>query len=270
MIKNLTEVHMPKLSKDTIKKMERITEDIYGITIESEYISSDAVPGQFVNIKCGEGNDAFLRRPLSICSANAAEGTYSIIFKKIGVGTALLSEKKEGDTLDVLGPLGNGFDLDIKYGRIAVVGGGLGIFPLLYVLEKSKAIIKRSFLGFRNSGQVVLEDEFKRNSLSLEIATDDGSYGTRGFVTDILKRDIKVEKFDIIYACGPVPMLKEVVREAGAAGICCQVSLEQRMGCGFGACLGCAVKTRSMGGGWEYGHVCRDGPVFNGSDIIFE
>ncbi|MGI6669339.1 MAG: FAD-binding oxidoreductase [Acetivibrionales bacterium] len=112
-------------------------------------MSSAAVPGQFVNIKCSEGNDAFLRRPLSICSADAAEGTYSVFFKKIGAGTALLSEKKDGDTLDVLGPLGNGFDLDIKYGRIAVVGGGLGIFPLLYVLEKSKASYEKVIPGFQ-------------------------------------------------------------------------------------------------------------------------
>ncbi|MGE5615119.1 MAG: dihydroorotate dehydrogenase electron transfer subunit [Bacillota bacterium] len=261
---------MAKLLKEKIKKIERLAEDIYRITIESEYISSAAVPGQFVNIKCGEGNNAFLRRPLSICSANAAEGTYCVVFKKIGAGTALLSGKKEGDTLDVLGPLGNGFDLDIKYGKIAVVGGGLGIFPLLYVLEKSKAVIKRSYLGFRDSGLMVLEDEFRRNSLSLEITTDDGSYGIKGFITDLLKRDIEVEKFDIIYACGPVPMLKKVARQAGSAEMRCQVSLEQRMGCGFGACLGCAVKMRSKDGGWEYKHVCRDGPVFNGSDVIFE
>jgi dihydroorotate dehydrogenase electron transfer subunit len=261
---------MPRLLKDKIKRIERLTDDIYSITVESEYISSSALPGQFVNIKCNEGNDAFLRRPLSIGSTDAAEGTYTVFFKIIGAGTAILSEKKAGDTLDVIGPLGNGFDLDIKYGRIAVVGGGLGIFPLLHVLEKSKAVVKRSYLGLRNYGLVVLEDEFRQNSLSLEITTDDGSYGMKGFVTDILKRDIKVEKFDIIYACGPVSMLKRTVQEAENAGICCQVSLEERMGCGFGACLGCAVKARSRYGGWEYKHVCVDGPVFSGSDIIFE
>lgn len=261
---------MPKLLKDRIRKIERLTKDIYGITIESEYISSNAVPGQFVNIKCCEGNNALLRRPLSICSADAGKGIYTVYFKKRGDGTALLAAKKDGDRLDVLGPLGNGFDMDIKFSRIAVAGGGLGIFPLLFVLEKSKAVVKRSYLGFRNSGLMVLENEFKRNSISLEITTDDGSYGTKGYITDILKRDILAEKFDIIYACGPVPMLRKITKNAEAAALCCQVSLEQRMGCGFGACLGCAVKTRSRDGGWQYGHVCKDGPVFYSSEIIFE
>jgi dihydroorotate dehydrogenase electron transfer subunit len=116
----------------------------------------------------------------------------------------------------------------------------------------------------------LLQEEFRQRSNSLETTTEDGSFGVKGFVTDILERDILSEKFDMIYACGPNPMLKRVSEIAGKNRVRCQVSLEQRMGCGFGACLICACKTRAVGGGWKYGHVCRDGPVFDSEDVIFE
>lgn len=261
---------MPKQLKDRVKSIVELTEDIYRLTVESEYVSSTATAGQFVNIKCCEGSQALLRRPVSICTVDREKGCYDLVFQKKGSGTGLLALKKPGDELDVLGPLGNGFDLDIKYSRIAVVGGGIGIFPLLFVLKESKSIVKRAYLGFRTAKLVVLEEEFRQSASSLNITTDDGSFGTGGFVTDILKRDIDAESFDMIYTCGPTPMLEKVVETAIVNDINCQVSLEQRMGCGFGACLVCACKTHLDGDGWQYSHVCKDGPVFNGKDVIFE
>lgn len=261
---------MPKLLKDRVISIEELTEEIYRMTVESEYVSANAAAGQFVNIKCCEGSQALLRRPISICTVDRKNGSYDLLFQRKGSGTGLLALKKPGDELDVLGPLGNSFDLDIKYRRIAVVGGGIGIFPLLFILNESKAIVKRAYLGFRTAKLMVLEEEFKRNTTTLEIATDDGSYGTCGFVTDLLKRDLALEQFDIIYTCGPSPMLKTVVETAAANGISCQVSMEQRMGCGFGACLVCACKTHDGDDGWQYKHVCKDGPIFNGKDVIWE
>ncbi len=256
--------------QDKIVGIEQLTEDIFKMTVESERISETSVPGQFVNIKCCEGTQALLRRPISICSVDRKAGTYELLFQRKGNGTELLACKSSGDTLDVLGPLGNGFDLDIRYRRIVVIGGGIGIFPLLFVLHESKSVIKRAYLGFRTKELVVLENEFRTHSITLDIATDDGSYGERGFVTDILARDLTGEKIDMIYACGPTGMLKNVVKLAHETETACQISLEQRMGCGFGTCLVCACKTHANEGGWQYSHVCKDGPIFNSRDVIFE
>lgn len=271
------EDNMPKQLTNRVISVDLLAEDIYRMKLESEYISSTARPGQFVNIKCCEGNEALLRRPVSICTADRNNGSYDIVFQKKGRGTELLAGKKPGDALDILGPLGNGFDLDIRYRRIAVVGGGIGVFPLLFVLRESRAVVKRAYLGFRSQGNIVLEKEFRENSISLEIATDDGSYGTHGFVTDLLKNDLLSEHYDMIYACGPIPMLKKTASIAEESGAACQVSMEQRMGCGFGTCLVCACRTRAEETGeecegqtWQYSHVCKDGPVFDAGKVIFE
>ncbi len=255
---------------DRIVGIERLTGEIYAMTVESEKISEVSVPGQFVNIKCCEGTQALLRRPISICSVDRKAATYKLLFQKKGSGTELLACKKQGDTLDVLGPLGNGFDMNIKYKRIAVVGGGIGVFPLLFLLNDSKAIVKRTYLGFREKNLVVLENEFRDSSTTMEITTDDGIYGTGGFVTDILARDLSIDNIDMIYACGPTVMLKKIADIAKKTGTECQLSLEQRMGCGFGTCLVCACKTHVQDGDWQYSHVCKDGPVFNSRDIIFD
>ncbi len=261
---------MSKHMTNLITGIGEIAEGIFRMRISSGYISANAKPGQFVNIKCCEGNDALLRRPISICSVDRPGDTYDIVFQRKGSGTSILAGKKAGDRIDVLGPLGNGFDMGAQYQRIAVAGGGIGVFPLLFVLDESKAIVKRSYLGFRTSKLVVLEKEFRQRSNSLVITTDDGSHGEGGFVTDLLKRDLSVEKFDLIYACGPEPMLRKVSQLAEEYGTECQISLEQRMGCGFGTCLACACKTANGEDGWKYGHVCKDGPVFDSRRIMFE
>ena len=261
---------MAKQLKDQVKSIDMLAEDIYRMTVESEYISAHAAAGQFVNIKCCEGYQTLLRRPVSICSVNRGNKTYDLLFQKKGSGTGLLANKKAGDELDVLGPLGNGFDLNERYERIAVIGGGIGIFPLLFLLNESKARVKKAYLGFRSKNLVVLEKEFSDSADILKITTDDGSYGTGGFITNLLEKDMDDEPFDMIYSCGPTPMLKNVVNIANSRNVESQISLEQRMGCGFGACLVCACKTRDVNHGEQYSHVCKDGPVFNGRDIIFE
>ncbi|TYQ13307.1 UNVERIFIED_CONTAM: dihydroorotate dehydrogenase electron transfer subunit [Acetivibrio alkalicellulosi] len=260
---------MSKVLKEKVERVEKLAESIYKMTIKSEYITQKAVPGQFVNVKCSEGINALLRRPISICNVDVKNETLDIVFQIKGIGTEYLSQKRIGSQVDLIAPLGKPFDTSDNYKNIAVVGGGIGVFPLLYLLNKMNTAKKSTFLGFRNSNYAVLQDEFKEASDKLFISTDDGSEGYKGLITDILEKELESIKYDIIYTCGPTPMIKKVVDIAKKNNIKCQVSLEQRMGCGIGACLVCACKTGNNEN-WKYSHVCKDGPVFWSSEVIFD
>jgi len=262
-------MRMSRVLREQIEKTEQLAKGIYRMTIKSEYVSENAKPGQFVNVKCSEGINALLRRPISICKVDKDRATFDIVFQIKGIGTEYLSQKNTGSEIDIIAPLGTPFHLDDGYRKIAVVGGGIGIFPLLYTLREIKGAEKRAYIGFRNKDFAVLVDEFESNCNVLNISTDDGSMGYKGLVTDILEDDLKSCSFDIIYTCGPTPMLKKVVEIAKKNNIKCQVSMEQRMGCGIGACLVCACKTKKEDG-WEYRHVCKDGPVFWSDEVIFD
>lgn len=260
---------MSRVIREQVEKIEQLAKSIYRMTIKSEYVSQNAKPGQFVNVKCSEGINALLRRPISICKVDRDRGTFDIVFQIKGIGTEYLSQKKAGSYVDLIAPLGTAFDIATKNKRIAVVGGGIGIFPLLYILREIKDAEKRAYIGFRNKEFAVLLDEFDSNCNALNISTDDGSMGYKGLVTDILENDLKSCNFDIIYTCGPTPMIRKVVEIAHKNNIKCQVSMEQRMGCGIGACLVCACKTKKEDS-WEYSHVCKDGPVFWSEEVIFD
>lgn len=260
---------MPKVLQEEIIAIERLAPAIVKMTIKSEYVVKCSFPGQFVNVKCSEGVNALLRRPISICNVDQDKLTFDIIFQIKGIGTEYLSRKKTGSKVDLIGPLGRSFDISGKHNKIAVVGGGIGIFPLLYLLDKCKDAVKSAYLGFKNKESVVMEEEFKSTASKLMISTDDGSSGYKGLVTDLLENDLKLQKYDIIYTCGPMPMIKKVVDIAEKHNIPCQVSMEERMGCGIGACLVCACKTR-LGDEWEYSHVCKDGPVFWSHEVILD
>lgn len=225
------------------------------LLLENEKLAKEAQPGQFVHINIGS-EAHILRRPISIC--DAYDNITRIVFEIKGEGTKLLSERNVGDTIDLLGPLGQGFTVK-KDAKAVIIGGGLGSFPLLYLakeLEKPK-----TFLGFRNKDMVCMEEDFGREG-EIQIATDDGSYGYHGFAIDLAKKAL--DGCDIIYACGPAPMLKAVKNLAAETGIKCEISMEQRMGCGIGACLVCVCKTNS-----GYEKVCQRGPVFDASEVEF-
>ncbi|MCX7772603.1 MAG: dihydroorotate dehydrogenase electron transfer subunit [Clostridia bacterium] len=254
---------------EKVKKVKQLNEDTFLIRIESVRIASEAEPGQFVNIKCSNGLDAYLRRPISICSIHREQGTFDIVYQIRGKGTNLLCGLEAGDQVDVMGPLGQGFSINPEHRHIVVVGGGIGTFPLLQLLKEHPAKKKTAILGFRTKELVVLEDKFEKHCDELLIATDDGSYGHKGFVTALLEEKLKGEKTDMVYFCGPTIMMKLGVALLKEKGIPCEVSMEQRMGCGIGACLVCACKTKA-GDEWEYSHVCKDGPVFNGDEVIFD
>lgn len=250
-----------------IEKTEKLAEDIYLLRFKSDEIAARAVPGQFVNIRCSTGLNAYLRRPISICRVDRVNHTFDIIYMNRGRGTNLLCSLCEGELLDTMGPLGKGFTLPNEGERIAVVGGGIGIFPLLFLLQESRCVEKAAFLGFRTKQATVLEEAFEKACDKLVIATDDGSYGINGLVTSPFMAWLEEEKPDRVYTCGPEPMMKSVARVCIEKGIFCEVSMEQRMGCGIGACLVCACRV-SDGDDYQYAHVCKDGPVFPAERVL--
>lgn len=245
-----------------VVKKRRLSASIYEITVRGEELSRSAKCGQFIHIKCGDGQ--LLRRPISIC--DTGYDTLCFAFEVRGEGTRFLSKVREGDYLDILGPLGRGFTTKgIK--SALCIGGGIGIFPLLKTAKNVEAA--DIALGFKNKDAIVLEKEFSLAGRNLVIATDDGSYGAPGLVTEHAQWLLKENKYDIIYTCGPISMLKAVVELAKKYNISCEVSLEQRMACGIGACKGCVCKIKNeQGEGSRYTHICSEGPVYKAEEVL--
>ena len=212
-------------------------------------------PGQFVNILL---DGFYLRRPISVCDVN--ENSITVIYKVVGDGTKLMSSMKEGESLDILTGLGNGYDLSLSGNRPLLLGGGVGVPPLYLLAKELRAQGKEvtAVLGFNTEEEVFYEKEFKDLGVKTLVTTADGSYGIKGFVTDAMN-DIDYTYF---YTCGPEPMLKAVYDLSETEG---QFSFERRMGCGFGACMGCSCKTRN-----GFKRICKEGPVLMKEEIIWE
>lgn len=238
----------------TVRRNERLTDKVYIIELQGG-TNAIAAPGQFVNI---ELPGRYLRRPISVCDAE--EGRMTLVYKTVGVGTEQISNLHPGETLDVLTGLGNGYNLGKCGERPLLLAGGVGA-PPLYLLAKRLIEVGRPpkvVLGFNTKTEIFFEDEFRALGCEVYITTVDGSAGIRGFVTDALPG---CGAYDYTFACGPEPMLKAVYAASGTDG---QYSFERRMGCGFGACMGCSIET-------AYGpkRVCKDGPVFEKGEIIW-
>lgn len=259
---------MPYNEKCKLVKKEFLKEDICKMTILAPEIAKTAKPGQFLEIRVVDNIEPLLRRPISIYNADENKGEVEFIFQLKGKGTNLLANREEGELLDIMGPLGYGTFKFEGYKNIAIIGGGIGIFPLHELSKRAKnaGVNSKIYIGFRNKELVILEEEFKKVSNELILATDDGSYAKNGFAINFLKEDVKQNKPDCIYACGPLPMLKAVQAFAKEENIPCQISLEERMACGIGVCLGCAVKYVGSDN-VEYKHVCKNGPVFKATDV---
>lgn len=257
-----------KVKCELVKK-EKLIEGIYKFSVKAPEIARTAKPGQFLEIKVSETGEPYLRRPISIYNIDG--DIVEFIFQVKGKGTSLLANRKVGEKLDILGPLGYGTFKVKDYKKVSIIGGGIGIFPLYELAKELKQQTTTNvqvYLGFRNKDLITLEKEFKEVSDELIITTDDGSYGISGFAINELKKDCQQETPDKIFACGPLPMLKAVQAFAKEHNIPCEISLEQKMACGLGACLGCAVKTaKSPNDAPEYWHVCKAGPVFNATDV---
>ena len=257
-----------------VRSNKNIIDNIWEMVIESKIIASMAKAGQFVNLKVGyEGNDPLLRRPISICDIAAEKGEITLVYAVIGKGTKLMSEMKAGQCVETLGPVGNGFPIteeliDLKNKRVAVIGGGIGTVPLLQLTKELKGmgIRPEAFLGFR--GNSYKTTEFEEYCSCVTIATENGCEGFTGFVTEPFSE--KVQDFDVVYSCGPEIMMKRVAAICKAAGVKLFVSMEERMGCGIGACLVCVCKTKADNeNGWHHSKVCTDGPVFLVEEVFF-
>jgi dihydroorotate dehydrogenase electron transfer subunit len=261
---------MPVQTIAKIVGKEKLAEGIYKFSMKSKEITESAKPGNFLEIKVSEkdNTEPFLRRPISIFNIDRENDVIEFVFQVKGKGTKLLMERKVGDDLDIIGPLGYGTFAVGDYKKVAIIGGGIGTYPLYELAKELKDNSEVDmYLGFRNKELVTLEDEFRDVSSKFILTTDDGSYGEKGYAIDFLKTDCKEEKPDIIFACGPLPMLKAVQQFANENNIQCQMSLEERMGCGIQACVGCAVKVVKNGKeGYEY--VCKQGPVFDSKVVV--
>lgn len=238
----------------TIKGNEKLTEDVFKMILCGD-TSEITASGQFVNIEI-EG--LFLRRPISVCDVNGT--LLTIIYKVAGKGTEQMSRMAKGETLDVLTGLGNGYDISKSGNNPVLVGGGVGV-PPMYLLAKrlvSEGKCPKAILGFNTKYDVFCEDDFRALGIDVVITTVDGSYGKKGFVTDALK---DCGDYSYTFCCGPEPMLKAVYDAAETDG---QYSFEERMGCGFGACMGCSCKTK-----YGYKRICKDGPVLEKGEIVW-
>lgn len=256
-----------KLKCKLIKK-EKLIDGIYKFSVEAPEIAKSAKAGQFLEIKVSETGEPFLRRPISIFNLDKENGIVEFIFQVKGKGTELLKQREVGDMIDIMGPLGLGTFKVQEYNNVAIIGGGIGTYPLYELTKELKGKANLNvYLGFRDKTLVSCEKEFEEIGLNkLVVTTDDGSYKEKGFAIDFMKKDIEEHRVDMIFACGPLPMLRAVREYAIKENIPCQISLEERMGCGIGACLGCAVKVIS-GKEPRFGHVCKEGPVFDAQNV---
>ncbi len=237
----------------TIAQNIPLTESVYQMRLVGD-VSDITFPGQFINIKL-DGH--FLRRPISVCDLD--ETSVTIIYKVVGAGTEQMSRMKEG-TLDVLTGLGNGYDTMLSGEKPLLLGGGVGVPPMFLLAKKliSEGKQVSVILGFNTKSEIFYEQEFKNIGCNVYVTTVDGSYGIKGFVTDVMK-DLSYTHF---YTCGPEPMLKAIFSTSQTSG---QLSFEERMGCGFGACMGCSCKTVTGNK-----RICKEGPVLMKEEILWE
>ncbi|MBQ7801070.1 MAG: dihydroorotate dehydrogenase electron transfer subunit [Oscillospiraceae bacterium] len=231
-----------------------LTKDVYRMKLAGD-TSAITAPGQFVNILL-EGR--FLRRPISVCDWE--DGILTIVYKVVGHGTEQMSEMSAGEKLDILTGLGNGYDMTLCGDKPVLLGGGVGVPPMYGLAQclRQKGIEVSVILGFNTQSEIFYEEEFKALGCSVTVATADGSYGVKGFATTPLEG----MDYSYFYTCGPEPMLKAVYKATNTSG---QMSFEERMGCGFGACMGCSCKTLT-----GYKRICKDGPVMKKEEILWE
>ena len=232
---------------------EALTDNVFQMILAGD-TSHITNCGQFVNIQL---DGMFLRRPISVCDYD--ENTLTIIYKVVGKGTEAMSAMKSGTKLDLLTGLGNGYDLTLAGDRPVLLGGGVGVPPMYNLAKKLRQAGKTVsvILGFNTAAEIFYEEAFRALGCQVTVTTVDGSYGVKGFVTDALP-----ENYTYFYTCGPEPMLKAVYRATNTSG---QMSFEERMGCGFGACMGCSCKTIT-----GYKRICKDGPVMKKEEILWE
>lgn len=247
-----------------IISQEMISPDIYSMWLSAKEIAEQAAPGQFISLYC-EDSGRILPRPISICEIDKEKGALRIVYRIAGAGTTEFSKKQPGETMDILGPLGNGFPMEETRGkRVFLMGGGIGIPPMLETAKQCQGEAT-AIAGYRDKN-VFLQEEFEKAG-KFVIATEDGSLGTKGNVMDAI-RENRLEA-DLIFACGPAPMLRAIKAYAQKQEIPCYISMEERMACGIGACLACVCKSKEVDAHSQVHNkrICKDGPVFLSTEV---
>jgi len=257
---------MSRHEKAMLLSSEKVATDTYEMVLETVNAKRDAIPGQFLHLLVPDRPDILLRRPISINSLDTSASTITLIVQAKKEGTRILCEQKSNTILDVIGPVGRGFVMHKDARKVAVVGGGIGVAPLRYLIERNPYVDFHSFLGFRSKQYIYQASIFKKIS-ELHLYTDDGSAGKKGFATDALDQMLKTEHFDAVYACGPTPMFQALKTVVLKHNVPCFISMEERMGCGIGGCKVCVCKVEEEGN-TEYQKVCQDGPVFDIRKVV--
>ena len=257
--------------KYIIAEKERFAERFFYLGLEPERPLEKIKAGQFVMVRCGNSLDPYLRRPMSVADFRQDGSYVGILAQDVGRGTNILSQKKVGDTLDVTGPFGSGFLVDEKMSSLWLVAGGTGVAPFIGLVESLDERKKRDikiFIGAKNKDSLLFKGRFRSKGLMVLAVTEDGSTGHKGLVTELVSRALEKggEKPESILTCGPAPMMRSVADIAEKHEIPCQVSLENHMAYGFGACLGCVTKRKKKG---DYVAVCKKGPVFDSTEVEF-
>jgi dihydroorotate dehydrogenase electron transfer subunit len=248
----------------TVLSLAELRPGAFDLRLEPSEPCRKARAGQFAHILCGPEN--LLRRPISLCDQR--EDMLRFVFEKKGAGTSWLARRRPGETVDLLFPLGRGFTANPDGPPTLLVGGGAGVPPMVYAARRLNGTA-HAVTGFRTAGLAMLLDDLNALCPKVEVCSDDGSLGARGFVDAVCRRLMGETAYARVLACGPKPMLRAVAAAAAEFDVPCEVSLEERMGCGLGACLGCACRTKAPGGGETYSRVCQDGPVFDAGEVIW-
>lgn len=254
---------MKKIEQAMILKNDCYVDNIYDMLLSAPEVASSAKPGQFINLYTSK-SEMILPRPISLCEIDKKVGTLRLLYQVVGKGTQYFSTLQKGDSIKILGALGNGFYIDTKYQNHIIIGGGIGIPPMLELAKSLNGNI-HIFIGAKE--KPILVEEFEKIGAKVTIATDNGHYGIQGTVLDAIKKE--QPKGNMIYACGPKVMLRAVSEWAEKNQTPIQVSMEERMACGIGACVGCAIKIKKKND-WENLKVCKDGPVFWGNEVIWD
>ncbi len=261
-------------SEFPIRANKKVLPGHWLMSIEAPAIAQRAQPGQFVHIRCQQGADPLLRRPLSLHQVDRKKGLIQLLYRVVGRGTTLMAQKKAGDLVDVLGPLGRGFTLPLPGESVVLVGGGIGVAPLVGLAQAICSAGHRLdfIMGASTADQLLPEALLPLPASSLHWATDDGSKGYHGLVTSLLRSLVKGGAgYQRLYGCGPMPMLKTLTVLAEELGIPGEISLEEKMACGMGACLSCVCKIKDAAGqGFTYERVCTQGPVFGLEEVYHE
>lgn len=254
--------------------VENLGEKLFRLKIYSPEIAKKALPGNFCHLRVNESYSPLLRRAFSFHQVEKERNSFELLFKVVGPGTQILSGKKPGEKINLLAPLGNSFSLPAKYENVVLLAGGMGIAPLFYLLT---SLLKKGFdpakislfFGVKKKNEYLLINEIVSTGIRLHLATEDGSSGYKGMITDLFFQELQSRRFKArrtrYYACGPNPMLKKVSEISKKFKLDCQVSLENHMPCGVGACMGCVVNTIK-----GYKRVCKDGPVFDAREVILD